>query len=98
MLAPASPGYADRALLRVACWAVRRLRARGPLPVPLLEAAGLVRVVDGDAYLETAAATWTRLPGVADAPPVRPDAWRRSTYWSPDPDPPTPTPWFRIRS
>src|SRR5262245_37086404 len=96
MLAPASPGYANRALLRVACWAVRRLRARGPLPVPLLEAAGLVRVVDGDAYLETAPGTWIRLPGVADAPPPRADAWRRAAdFWSPDPAPPGPTPWFR---
>jgi len=83
-------------MLRMACWAVRRLRARGPLPVPLLEAAGLVRVVEGDAYLETMPGTWTRLPGVADAPPPRPDAWRRSTFWSRDPDPPArPSPWFR---
>jgi len=55
MLTPASPGYRDRALLRLACWAVRRLRARGPLPVPLLDAAGLVQMIGGDPYLETAA-------------------------------------------
>src|SRR4030095_7109009 len=95
MLPPASPGYRDRALLRLACWAVRRLRARGPLPVPLLEAAGLVRVVDGDAYVQTHG-SWTRLPGVADAPPPRADAWRRSTYWSQEPDRATrPAPWVR---
>lgn len=77
MLTPASPGYRDRALLRLACWAVRRLRARGPLPVPLLVAAGLVQVIDGDPYLETGPGTTIRLPGVLDAPPPRPDAWRR---------------------
>jgi len=31
-------------------------------PVPLLEAADLVRVDDGDAYVKTGSATWTRLP------------------------------------
>jgi hypothetical protein len=95
MLTLASPGYRDRALLRLACWAVRRLRARGPLPVPLLVAAGLVQVIDGDPYLETGPGTKIRLPGVLDAPPPRPDAWRRSAYWSQKPDPPGPTPWFR---
>ena len=96
MLTPALPGYRDRALLRLACWATRKLRRRGPLPVPLLEAAGLLRIVDGDGYAEMAPGTWTRLPGVADAPPSRRDAWRRSAHWSQEPDPPPrPTPWFR---
>jgi hypothetical protein len=90
-------GYVDRALLGGACWAVRRLRARGPLPTPLLVAAGLVRVVDGAPYLETTPGTWLRLPGVADAPPPRPDAWRRSAYWSKEPAPPArPAPWSRV--
>src|SRR5262245_34519677 len=91
----ASPGCRDRALLRLACWAVRRLRARGPLPSPLLVAAGLVRVVDGDPYAELSPGVWTRLPGVADALPPRRDAWRRSTYWERAPDPPARTSWFR---
>jgi hypothetical protein len=95
MLTPRSPGYVDRGLLRLACWATRRLRARGPLPVPLLDAAGLVRIVDGDPYVETTPGVWSRLPGVADAPPPRGDAWRRSTYWERAPDPPARTPWFR---
>src|SRR5262245_6297981 len=98
MLTPASPGYLDRELLRLACCTIRRLRARGPLPVPLLVAAGLARVVEGANYLESTPVTWVQQPGVADTPPVRPDAWRRSTYWSQDPDPPAQTPWFRIRS
>lgn len=81
-------------LLRVACWMVRRLRPRGPLPVPLLEAAGPVLMIDGDPYLETTPGTKIRLPGVADAPPPRRDAWRRSAYWSREPAPPA-SPWFR---
>jgi hypothetical protein len=87
----------DRALLRVACWTVRRLRARGPLPTALLVAAGLVQVIDGDAYLETTPGTKSRLPGVAETPSPRFDAWRRSTFWSKDPDRPArPAPWVRL--
>jgi hypothetical protein len=57
---------------------------------------GLAQPIDGAAYLEAAPGTWARLPGVADEPPPRPDAWRRSTYWSQEPDPPSrPPPWFR---
>ena len=89
------PGAVERGLLRLACRLVRRLRARGPLPVPLLVAAGLVQVIDGDAYFETAPGTKTRLPGVVDTPPPRRDAWRRSTFWSPEPDPPGVPPWVR---
>jgi hypothetical protein len=86
----------DRGLLRLACWTVRRLCARGPLPTPLLVAAGLVRVIDGDAYAELGPGQWSRRPDAYDRPvPPRPDAWRRSTYWSRDPDPPPPSPWFR---
>jgi hypothetical protein len=96
MRTPASPGYRDRVLLRVGCWLVRRLRARGPLPTPLLVAAGLVRIVDGDPYAETTPGVWSRLPGVADAPPPRRDAWCRSTYWEREPDAPPRTPWFRV--
>jgi hypothetical protein len=89
-------GAVDRSLLRVACWIVRRLRARGPLPTPLLVAAGLVRVVDGDAYAEWADGLWVRQPDAYDRPvPPRPDAWRRSAFWSKDPDPPPPSPWVR---
>jgi hypothetical protein len=92
----ASRGYLDRVLVGVAGWTLRRLRARGPLPARILVDAGLARIVDGDAYVETATpGSWMRLPGVADAPPPRPDAWRRSTYWSQEPEPPRPTPWFR---
>ena len=87
--------YVDRGVLRVACWAVTRLRARGPLPAPLLEAAGLLRVVDGDPYLQRAPGTWTTPRGVAAAPPPRVDMWRRSPFWSRDPAPPPPSPWFR---
>jgi hypothetical protein len=84
----------DRGVLRVGCWAVRRLRARGPLPIPLLVAAGLVQVIDGDAYLETTPGTKIALRGVADVPPPRRDAWRRSGYWSKDPElPARPAPW-----
>jgi hypothetical protein len=94
MQTPASPGYVDRGLLRLACWATRRVRARGPLPTALLVAAGLVEVIDGDAYLETTPGTKIALPGVADVPSPRADAWRRSRYWSKDPDPPArPAPW-----
>ena len=75
---PRPAGYLDRALLGVACWTVRRLRARGRCRPRLLVAAGLVQVIDGDAYLETTPGTKILLPGVADAPPPRPDAWRRS--------------------
>ena len=95
MLTPAAP-YRDRVLLAAACWAVRRLRARGPLPTKLLVDAGLVRLVDGDAYLETQGG-WTALPGVAAAPPPRVDMWRRAPFWSKEPAPPAPTSWFRVR-
>ena len=96
MLTPASPGYLDRALLGVALWTVRRLRSRGPLPPTLLEAAGLLRIVDGrDEYIETAG-SWLCVRGVADAPPRRPDAWRRSSFWHREPGPPArPSLWFR---
>jgi hypothetical protein len=89
--------YVDRGMLGASCWLVGRLRARGPLPTRLLVAAGLVRLVDGEPYAETTAGTWTRLPGVADAPPPRPDTWRRSSYWTRDPEPPArPASWHRV--
>jgi hypothetical protein len=97
MRPPASPGARDRALVRLTCWLVRRVRARGPLPTALLVAAGLVEVIDGDLYLEASPGVKIALAGVADAAPPRPDAWRRSGYWSKDPEPPArPAPWVRV--
>lgn len=88
-------GAVDRGLVALTCWLLRRWRARGAVPLAVLDAAGVLKVIDGDPYLGTAAG-WTLLRGVADAPPPRRDAWRRSTFWSRDPDPPgRPAPWFR---
>jgi hypothetical protein len=66
--------YVDRGVLRVGCWAVRRLRARGLGP-----------------------GQWTRVPDAYDRPVPRPNAWRRSEYWSKEPEPPArPAPWHRV--
>jgi hypothetical protein len=90
-------GAVDRGLLRVACWMVRRLRARDPLPTSLLVAAGLVRIIDGDAWAELSPGVWSRRPDAYDRPVPRPNAWRRSEYWSKEPEPPArPAPWHRV--